>query len=302
MNVPPVIPDGPPARAVPPVLAEPGAGEVQGPGASGAPRWAWLVMLGLMVAYIVGMTVLAGRHQDAGPAMSGETRGLIVESSSSLAVFAVPFLAGLALVWKGRREIWGRRPHDWRTWAWGAVWFVGLRIVVSIPIMAAAVVLQLRHGPDAMEKVRGLRPRIESLMPLDSLGDPLYALACMTWISFVVAGLREELWRAAFLRGFRALFPSHSASPLIPWLAVLASSVLFGLAHLPQGWMGMLLTGMLGLGLGAIQVARRSAWEAVVAHGLVDASTFFLLFVLHNPVTQRWLQLPPDFARQVLGG
>jgi membrane protease YdiL (CAAX protease family) len=279
-------------QPAPPVLDE----------GSSAPRWAWLVMLALMSGYIGSMTALAAVHKDAGPALSGGLADLMRQTGTSLGLFAVPFLAGLACVWRGRRELLGHRRHDFWTWTWGALWFVGLRVAVALPIMAAAVVVQLRHGADAMEKVRGLRPKIESLMPLDSLGDPWFALACVTWVSFVVAGLREELWRAAFMRGFRALFGTKHSAATIQWTAVAVSSVLFGLAHLPQGWMGMLITGMLGLGLGAVQVARRSTWEAVVAHGLVDASTFALLFVLHNPAMQRWLAIPPDFAKQVLGG
>ena len=299
MNAPPVMAGGQDGGEAPPI---PRPSLADGPWDGGAPRWGWLVMLGLMTGYIVLVTALSGRHRDAGPAMSGDTASLMLESSSSLVVFGVPFLAGLACVWRGRRRLWGERPHDAWTWAWGTAWFVGLRVAVALPVMAAAVALQLRHGPGAIEKVRALRPRIENLMPLESLGDPWYALACATWISFVVAGLREELWRAAFIRGFRALFPGRHASASIDWLAVGVSSVLFGLAHLPQGWMGMAMTGLLGLGLGAVQVSRRSTWEAVVAHGMVDASTFVLLFALHNPATQRWLHLPPDFARQVLGG
>lgn len=299
MNAPPILPGGHDGAAPPPI---PWPASVEEPWDGGAPRWGWLAMLGFMTGYILLMTALAWRHRDAGPAMSGDTVGLMLESSASLGVFGVPFLAGLACVWRGRRRLWGRRPHDVWTWVWGTAWFVGLRVAVALPVMAVAVALQLQHGPDAMEKVRTMRPRIENLMPLESLGDPWYALACATWISFVVAGLREELWRAAFIRGFRALFPGREASASIDWLAVGVSSVLFGVAHLPQGWMGMAMTGLLGLGLGAVQVSRRSTWEAVVAHGMVDASTFVLLFVLHNPVTQQWLRLPPDFARQVLGG
>lgn len=298
MNVPPIIrQDG----AAPPVLPGVPGGAGQPDSSRRAPRWGWLVMLGLMVSYIVAMTVLAGRHAGTGPAMSGEVGALVLESGASLGLFAALFGVGLACVWRGRRELWGQRPHTVWTWAWGTLWFVVLRVAAAMPVLVVAVVLQLQHGPAALEKVKALRPKIESLMPPESLGDPLYALACMTWISFVVAGLREELWRAAFLRGFRALFP-RGGEAWCAWAGVGVSSVLFGLAHLPQGWMGVALTTVLGLGLGAVQVARRSTWEAVVAHGLVDASTFFLLFVIQNPTTRGWLRLPPDFARQVLGG
>jgi membrane protease YdiL (CAAX protease family) len=58
---------------------------------------------------------------------------------------------------------------------------------------------------------------------------------------------------------------------------VVIVAIAFGLGHWPQGAMAVLLTGFLGVGLGAIMVFHRSVWPAVIAHGLFDATSFALI-------------------------
>ena len=67
------------------------------------------------------------------------------------------------------------------------------------------------------------------------------------------------------------------------------TAVVFGLGHVSQGWGGVVLTTILGLGLGLILVWRRSFWEAVLAHGFFDATTFALMFLL----ARYWPQFLP---------
>ena len=62
-----------------------------------------------------------------------------------------------------------------------------------------------------------------------------------------------------------------------PWLAIVPVALLFGLAHTPQGWVGVAATTGLGLGLGAILLLHRSLWDAVLAHGFFNAATFAVL-------------------------
>jgi membrane protease YdiL (CAAX protease family) len=64
--------------------------------------------------------------------------------------------------------------------------------------------------------------------------------------------------------------------------AVLLAAVVFGFGHLPQGWGGVYVTGLLGTALGWIMVRHDSIWEAVLAHGFFDASTFAFLYLLAN--------------------
>jgi membrane protease YdiL (CAAX protease family) len=111
--------------------------------------------------------------------------------------------------------------------------------------------------------------------------DPVYFLLLLTMISFVVAGLREELWRSAFLAGLRAITPRHFTSIRGQIAAVAIVAVVFGVGHLAMGPVAAFMAGLLGFGLGIIMVLHRSIWPAVIAHGFFDATTFLLL---------RWIQ------------
>ncbi|HTH46562.1 MAG TPA: CPBP family intramembrane glutamic endopeptidase, partial [Candidatus Limnocylindria bacterium] len=58
------------------------------------------------------------------------------------------------------------------------------------------------------------------------------------------------------------------------------AAIIFGLGHVPQGPAGVLLTGLLGIGLGWAMTLHRSLWVAVLAHGFFDAASFLGLWAL----------------------
>ncbi|MCE2827771.1 MAG: CPBP family intramembrane metalloprotease, partial [Verrucomicrobium sp.] len=140
-------------------------------------------------------------------------------------------------------------------------------------------------------------------------------LLAVTLLSFVTAGLREELWRAGFMAAMRDLLPASwwvprprgSSEGWFAWqsrrwgptvLVALLAAVIFGLGHLPQGPGGVVLTGVVGFILAMVMIGHRSLWAAVVAHGFFDASTFVLLGVIvRNQETIR--RLAPDLLKQL---
>jgi membrane protease YdiL (CAAX protease family) len=99
----------------------------------------------------------------------------------------------------------------------------------------------------------------------------------VTLVSFVVAGLREEIWRAGTLAAMRALWPRAFASRGGQYLAVTLIAVLFGAMHLGMGIIAAFMAGVLGFLLGVIMILHRSVWPAVIAHGLFDATTLAIL-------------------------
>ena len=126
------------------------------------------------------------------------------------------------------------------------------------------------------------RPKIENLLDLGALRDPVYLLLTLTLVSFVVAGLREELWRAGMMTAFTALLPARWRNRWGQAAAITFAAVIFGLGHLPQGAAGVVLTGVLGLGLGWIMTFHRSLWVAVLAHGFFDATSFIGIWALER--------------------
>jgi membrane protease YdiL (CAAX protease family) len=89
--------------------------------------------------------------------------------------------------------------------------------------------------------------------------------------------LLEELWRAAFLAGMKALWPQRFGSRAGQAGAVIIAAIFFGLGHLAQGGIAVCMAGLLGLGLGLIMVLHRSIWPAVIARGLFDATSMAMI-------------------------
>lgn len=79
----------------------------------------------------------------------------------------------------------------------------------------------------------------------------------------ITAGIVEEI----VYRGF-VLWYLAQVMPL--WIAVVVSSVAFGLAHSYQGATGALRTGLIGLAFGTYFVVTGSIWLPIVAHALLD--------------------------------
>lgn len=61
------------------------------------------------------------------------------------------------------------------------------------------------------------------------------------------------------------------------WVPVLASSVLFGLGHLYQGWIGVGQTTLIGIVLALAVVRWGTLWPAIVAHALLDVSSILFM-------------------------
>jgi membrane protease YdiL (CAAX protease family) len=122
------------------------------------------------------------------------------------------------------------------------------------------------------------RPGIESMVDVKALREnPAYLWLTLTVVSFVVAGLREELWRSSFLAGMKTLWPHQFGSTIGQVCAVFIAAIIFGLAHLSMGILAALMGGLLGLSLGLIMVFHRSIWPAVFAHGFFDATSMALI-------------------------
>ena len=153
-------------------------------------------------------------------------------------------------------------------------------MAVMLVLLVGAIGWVTVHGmpPGQADKVSPLTKNLINVSALTR--NPLYFALTLTLISFVVAGFREELWRAAMLAGMGALFPRQFEKFAGQAMSVVIVAVLFGLGHTSEGWMGVVITALLGIGLGTIMLWHRSIWEAVIAHGFFDAATFAFLYLL----------------------
>ncbi|MDB6019053.1 MAG: Abortive infection protein [Pedosphaera sp.] len=263
-NIPPLI--NPPAPEPAPAVS----------------RWRWWLHLIILALFPLLIGALSYSHADDRKTalLPGSIAGLLSVSVYELLFFGVLFLLAwlssrvsarqLLLKWRG-----GTRPF----WL-GLGYSIALRLGVAAIATFVLVLWLLIHGGQSSDLLSA-RPQVEQIVNLSALANnPLYFILTITLISFVVAGLREELWRAGMFAGLNMLFPRLLTTVGGRLAAIGMVAVIFGLGHTAQGWGGVAITALLGFGLGAIMVWYRSIWEAVLAHGFFDATTFVFLYWL----------------------
>jgi membrane protease YdiL (CAAX protease family) len=254
------------------------------------PRF-WSIHLLLIAAYpiVVGLSGVArpGEHQ---PALSNGVKGLLYVCAVEVLVFGIVF----GLAWMASRATRDDLLLRWRNGFWtvplGVGYSIALRIVVPLTMLIIAGFLMLAHvvSADALKHYASANaPDIGSLVDVTALKqNPAYFWLTVTLASFLLGGLREELWRSAFLAGLRKLWPRVFDGRKGQLGAAALGAIIFGLGHMTQGPLGVCLTGLLGFGLGIIMIVHRSIWPAVIAHGLFDATSFALLSLLADKLPQ----------------
>ena len=255
-------------------------------------RWRWWLHLTILALFplLAGVSGILNRDQ-AVTLLPDSVAGLLRVSVFELIFFGVIFgIAWLAsrvnftqlrLSWRG-----GGKPL-WLGFAYSFALRVAITLVLSAVVIGWMLVTGL-HSPG----LDHVRPQTEQVVSAAALTqNPLYFALTLTLISFVVAGFREELWRAGMLAGLGALFPGQFATWRGRAVAVVIVAVLFGLGHTAQGWAGVGVTGLLGVGLGIIMLWHRSIWEAVIAHGFFNAGTFAVLYCLAKYQPQQFQNL-----------
>jgi len=170
-----------------------------------------------------------------------------------------------------------RAPSVWRVIIYGIGWFILVRIAVFILLALQVHFFYSESGWSSSETVFSM------MDPRDIVLHPAFSLAVFGVVS-LTAGLTEELWRVGMLRGLQTLFPSLQGTHRGNVLCIGVVSLIFGIAHLYLGWLGVENAVLLGLCFGWIVIYRKSYWEAVIAHTLFDAFSFgMIMFIALHP-------------------
>ncbi len=284
----------------PPIAVEP---KPFTPTAPPVAKWRSAVMFILLASYVLWAGLKGQSATDTAPALPGTSGPLLLYSALNLLVFAGVFVIAWLFGRTSRADLYGAQKIQVLTVVLGFVWSILLRMMLVVLMLGVVAILVLSKGKVDSNALQEFRPKVEHLFSPGALKSPLYSILCMTWVSFIVAGLREELWRAGVIASLRAMFPAEWPGRRWEWTAVLIASGLFGLGHLTQGWAAVGLTTTLGLGLGGIMVLRRSLPEAILAHGFFDSFTFACLTVITNrALLERLLHglgMGPDEIKQL---
>lgn len=246
--------------------------------------WIHLVILGLY-SLIGGILPSVTRGDREAAFLPPTVPGLLTVVLIELLIFAVVFVAAWWASRVSAEQLLLKWSEGVKPVFRGFLYAIGLRLALMVVVVAAFVMVQLAGiEPEVLER---MQPRTETMVQVETLAsDPLYLVVCLTVVSFVLAGFREELWRSGVLAGLMILFPKMSESISRQLIAVAIAAILFGFGHLPQGVTVALMTTLLGFGLGAIMVYHHSIWDAVFAHGFFNAGSFFLLYLLATRAPQ----------------
>jgi membrane protease YdiL (CAAX protease family) len=258
-------------EAIPPLLKPP------------VNRWRWWILLILLAGYIltIGFSGLGRKHSHV-PALTHTVGGLLYVCSRGLVVFGLIFGLGCWVSRLKRDDLLLRwRGGKFLPVVLGLGYSIALRLAVAVLILLVGIALIFSGlmTPDSFKNfMLTHQPGVETLVDVQALqNNPAYYWLMLTFGSFIVAGLREELWRSAFLAGLRTLWPKYFGSRRGQVGAVFIVAIFFGLGHLPMGIVAVGAAGLLGVGLGLIMVFHRSIWPAIIAHGFFDAASFVMI-------------------------
>ena len=144
-------------------------------------------------------------------------------------------------------------------------------VVGTLPLLAAALAMERL----AWQPFRSLRSLVTKLVADVFREATLPQLAIIS----LLAGCGEELvFRGILLDAPRQLVDG----PNVTWIALLASSVLFGLAH-PFSRTYVVLAAVIGAYLGLVMLLTESLIPPIITHGLYD---FIMLLYLLRRVRQ----------------
>lgn len=225
--------------AVPSETPPPIPGEPLAPPQTAA--WRWWIHLVILGAYpLLGVFLqLATGKTPHGPALSARTTGLLFVSGFELLFFAIFFL----VAWLASRASREQLMLKWRPGWWvvplGLGYSIALRfavVMVAVFVMTILAASQVVPAEKLQQYVNVNRPDVESIVSVSALRhDPVYYWLTLTVVSFVVAGLREEMWRAGTLAAMRALWPRAFGSRLGQCVAIAIIAIVFGAMHLRMG-------------------------------------------------------------------
>ncbi|PEA80924.1 CPBP family intramembrane glutamic endopeptidase [Bacillus pseudomycoides] len=139
-------------------------------------------------------------------------------------------------------------------------------IIISFVAIKKSKVFQ-RHTEKQMSS-------FSEMLPTNYRESILWILICIT------AGITEELLFRSFMMNY--------LSQLFPWLSttgvLIISSIIFGLAHIYQGWKGVVGTMILGFLFGRLYVTTGSVYPSMLLHIIIDLLVIVRLFVLKGKV------------------
>lgn len=113
---------------------------------------------------------------------------------------------------------------------------------------------------------------------LDGLRGNFLSYVIFIVFMWIVAAFGEEfVYRGLLVKRLGFLLGNTKSAM---WMAVICSSILFGLAHQYQGTVGMISTGTVGLIFGVLFLkSKNKLWLTILTHGIYDVIGITLIYL-----------------------
>ncbi len=159
----------------------------------------------------------------------------------------------------------------------------GSHLVVKMLGFAAAwSVFQLAVSMPIANHLSGKEQDLNAFKDLQGNIGMLVGLLVLSWTLAAVG--EEAAYRGYLQTRMTQLFGSRRVGMI---LAVLASSVLFGIAHSEQGIVGVTIVTLDAVAFSVVRYRYRTTWASVLAHGF-NNTIGFIAFFLVGPIHGFW--------------
>jgi membrane protease YdiL (CAAX protease family) len=158
-----------------------------------------------------------------------------------------------------------------------------MRLAAKMLVFAGAWSLfQLAVTMPIANHVSGTKTDLSDFKDVEGNVGMLLGVLLLTW---TVAAIGEELAYRGYLQTrLRELFGSGRVGLVV---AVLVSSLLFGMAHSEQGLVGALTISLDGLVFSIVRYRYKTLWASVLAHGF-NNTIGFVAFFFAGPIYGFW--------------
>ena len=152
----------------------------------------------------------------------------------------------------------------------------------TLVFAAAWSLFQLSVTMPIANHVSGQKTDLSDYEDLQGNLPMLLGLLALSWS---LAAVGEELAYRGYLQArLRAVFGSGAAGLVV---AVVGSSVLFGIAHSEQGLVGAVTIALDGIAFSCLRYRYKTLWASVLAHGFNNTLGFLTFFAV-GPVYGFW--------------
>ena len=185
----------------------------------------------------------------------------------------------LFIVWVGLKL----RGESWKDFGLGfksITWNKGVKMFLLSLLVFVLAVAGFIIGSIIMANITGI-PENANMDGYDYLKDNIGMLLLTLGGVYIVSSFGEEvIYRAFLINRIEEIGQGKKKATII---AVILSSIIFGLIHYEWGPMGIVQTGFMGLVLGICYIKlKRRLWILILAHAYMDTILMVQMYLASN--------------------